>query len=202
MSGSLPTTPSFSEASLIHNQPVVVSKSESGKRQSRIVSGHLWEITANYPAMTRGEFAPIYAFAISQRGAYDSFTITLPQFNTPQGVATGTPLVNGSHAADVSIIDTDGWTNNTADIIKAGDLIKFASHAKVYMATADANSGATTGPASISIEPPLIETLSDNEVVTVNNVPFTVAFKNAPQEFKTRAPNLSKFALDLVEALG
>jgi len=201
MSGTLPTNPSFSDASLIHNQPVVVSKSESGKRQSRILSGHLWEIAANYPAMTRAEFAPIYAFAISQRGAYDSFTVTLPQFNTPQGVATGTPLINGAHVAGDAVIATDGWTNSITGIIKAGDLMKFASHTKVYMVTADADSGATTGPASISIEPPLIEALADNEVITVNNVPFTVAFKNSPQEFKTRAPNLSKFGLDLVEAI-
>lgn len=201
MSGTLPTTPGFAEAALIYDQPVVISKSESRRRQTRIVAGHLWKIAVSYPPMTRDEFAPIFAFAVSQRGAFDTFTLTLPQHDTPRGTATGTPLVNGAHGRGAVSISTDGWTNNITGIMKAGDILKFASHSKVYMITADANSGPTTGPATLLITPPLIESLADNEVITVNDVPFTVGFKNRPQEFKTKNPSISKFALDLEEAI-
>lgn len=203
MSGSFPVTTYVDpyEVDLTYSQPTDVSLAESSKRQARITAGHLWKMRLKYPAMTRAEFAPIYAFSISQRGELDNFTITLPQFDTPQGVATGTPLVDGAHSAGDSSIDIDGWTASTTGIIKAGDVLKFANHAKVYMVTADADSGSGAGLASVSIEPPLIDDLIDNEAVTVNNVPFTVAFDGSIRKFKTQAPQMQAYEINLIESL-
>ena len=94
------------------------------------------------------------------------------------GVGTGTPLVNGadqnvtyatSKDTNTQTIITDGWTNSTTAIVKAGDVLTFAgcfavnpvtkstmSHLKEFVVTADANSGATTGPATITISPAMI----------------------------------------------
>jgi len=198
MSGSLPTSPGFSEAGLTHNQPVIVSNAQTGKRKSRIIAGHLWEITASYPPMTRMEFSPIYSFIISQRGAFDSFTLTLPNFNTPQGTQSGALSVNGIHSAGDSSIQIDGMLTSETEAMKAGDILKFANHTKVYMLTADVDTDGG-GAGTFNIEPPLINDLVDNELVTIENVPFTVASKGGPQEFKTRAPGISRFSIDLIE---
>jgi hypothetical protein len=94
------------------------------------------------------------------------------------GVATGTPLVNGasqtSTYADVKDTDTqslvtDGWTASTTGILKAGDVITIAGvyavnpvtkatlgFLKQFVVTADVNSGATTGPATLTISPAII----------------------------------------------
>ena len=94
------------------------------------------------------------------------------------GVGTGTPLVNGadqnvtyaaSKDTNTQTIVTDGWTNSTTAIVKAGDVLTFAgcfavnpvtkstmSHLKEFVVTADANSGASTGPATITISPAMI----------------------------------------------
>jgi hypothetical protein len=94
------------------------------------------------------------------------------------GVATGTPLVNGAsqnttYAASgdawSQTLNTDGWTNDTADILKAGDVITIAGVNSVnrktrvdtgdlqtFVVTADAAAGATTGPAALTISPPII----------------------------------------------
>lgn len=94
------------------------------------------------------------------------------------GVATGTPLVNGGSQVSTyaSVKDTmtqslvtDGWTNSTTGIVKAGDVFTIAGvydvnpvtkatlpHLKQFVVTADANSGASTGPATITIYPALI----------------------------------------------
>ena len=94
------------------------------------------------------------------------------------GVGTGTPLVNGadqnvtyatSKDTNTQTIITDGWTNSTTAIVKAGDVLTFAgcfavnpvtkatlSHLKEFVVTADANSGASTGPATITISPAMI----------------------------------------------
>lgn len=94
------------------------------------------------------------------------------------GVATGTPLVNGAsqettYAASGDAwnqtLNTDGWTNDTADILKAGDVITIAGVNSVnrrtrqdtgdlqtFTVVSDVASGSTTGPAALTISPPMI----------------------------------------------
>jgi hypothetical protein len=94
------------------------------------------------------------------------------------GVATGTPLVNGGSQnttyeltknTGTQTIITKGWTNSTTGILKAGDIITFANvyavnsvtkatlpFLKQFVVVADADSGASTGPATLTISPPII----------------------------------------------
>lgn len=114
------------------------------------------------------------------------------------GVATGTPLVNGASQdttyaltkdTNTQSLITDGWTNSITGILKAGDVFTVAGvfavnpvtkatlgFLKQFVVTADANSGATTGPATLTISPPMIaagafKTVSaapaDNAAITV-----------------------------------
>jgi hypothetical protein len=114
------------------------------------------------------------------------------------GVATGTPLVNGgsqnvTYAASKDTwsqsLVTDGWTNSVTGILKAGDIFTIAGVNSVNPVTktstgrlqqftvlADADSGASTGPATLTISPPIItsgayQTVSaapaDNAAITV-----------------------------------
>lgn len=123
--------------------------------------------------------------------------------NHQVGVATGTPLVNGgaqnvTYAAAIgntwsqSLI-TDGWTNSTANILRAGDVFTIAGvfavnpvpgegskqvmpYLQQFTVLANATSGATTGPATLTISPPIITTgphqtvsaaPADNAAITV-----------------------------------
>lgn len=114
------------------------------------------------------------------------------------GVATGTPLVNGgtqgSAYADVKDtmiqnLVTDGWTNSTTGILKAGDVFTIANVFAVNPVTkatlpflrqftvmADVNSGASTGPATVSIYPAIIATGAFQNVsaVPADNAAITV----------------------------
>lgn len=101
------------------------------------------------------------------------------------GVATGTPLINGAsqnvtYATANKItwsqsLVTDGWTNSTTGILKQGDVITIAGvnavnpvpgegataktvmpYLQQFTVLADADSGATTGPATLTISPPII----------------------------------------------
>jgi hypothetical protein len=114
------------------------------------------------------------------------------------GVATGTPLVSGatqnvtylaSKDTDTQSLITDGWTNSTADILLAGDVITLAGVNSVnrrtredtgelaqFVVTADATSGASTGPATLTIAPAII-TSGPYQTVTAapaNNAVITV----------------------------
>lgn len=94
------------------------------------------------------------------------------------GVATGTPLVNGGsqnvtydsvkNTMTQSLV-TDGWTNSVTGILKEGDVFTIANVFAVnpvtkatlpflrqFVVRADANSGASTGPATLTIYPAII----------------------------------------------
>jgi hypothetical protein len=115
--------------------------------------------------------------SIGMYGGFDLFRNNSLKSHTV-GVATGTPLVNGAtqnvtYAASgdawTQSLITDGWTNDTTDILLAGDVITIAGVNAVnrrtredtgdlatFTVTADATSGASTGPATVTISPPII----------------------------------------------
>jgi len=185
-----PTSPTASSIKITSISPTLTSVTHSLKRQARQRGGQRWALELDYPPMTRAEFAPLFAFSVAQKGQYQTFTYQPPIYSDTSGTATGTLLVNNASGYSVgdSTVATDGLTGT----LKAGDFIKFAGHDKVYMLTAD---GSTT----LTIEPPLNATVADDEAVTYNDVPFTVAFVNDSQSFGRGAADLHDFSISLVE---
>jgi hypothetical protein len=120
------------------------------------------------------------AFEEAEIGRYGGFmnyeSVYAPTHTV--GVATGTPLVNGAsqnvtYAASKQTwsqsLVTDGWTNSTTNILRAGDVITLAGvfsvnpvskvstgRLQTFTVLANANSGASTGPATLTISPPII----------------------------------------------
>lgn len=129
------------------------------------------------------------------------------------GAYGGTPLVNGAsqnvtYAASkntgTQTLNTDGWTNSTTGILKKGDVITIAGvyamnpvpgegttgklqmpYLQEFTVMADADSGASTGPAALTISPPIItsgpyQTVSaapaDNAAITVKTGTASTAY--------------------------
>jgi len=199
MSGSFPTTPTANAIKIKNNQTTIVSTSISGRRQARQLQNQRWEMTVSFPPMTRTNFAPIFAFINSQRGRKETFTYTPPIIDDALGTETGSVLVNGVHAVADTTIAMDAFAGDGAGRFKAGDYIKFASHDKVYMVVSDVTS--SSNAATVTIEPPLITALADNEAVTYDSVPFTVALKNDAQEFQIGQDALFRYELDFIEVI-
>lgn len=126
---------------------------------------------------------------IGYAGGFDNYETAFMPTHTV-GAHAGTPLVNGGSqnvtyatAKDSwsqSLI-TDGWSNSVTGVLKAGDIFTIANVYSVHPGTkvstgrlqtftvlADANSGATTGPATLTISPPII---TSGAFQTVNSVP-------------------------------
>ena len=198
MSGTFPTSPKFQSLAVSSNQSTFVSRSISGRRQSRQIGGQYWRLRASFPPMTRTQFAPIYAFVIAQRGRYESFSVIPAVISTGQGSPAGTPLVDGASQTGRSLV-TDGWNASIA-IFKAGDYLKIAGNDKVYMVTADVSSDGS-GDATIAIEPALVASPADDAAITHSSVPFTVALRAGVQEFATGTTGLFQFEIDMEEVL-
>ena len=192
MSGTYPTTPVFNAVGFTSQYFNLSSETISGRIQVRNIGGQRFSFTASYPPMTRSEFQPVSAFMMQQRGMAETFTIVLPQVSEASGTASGTLTANAAVAIGATSIAVDGFTG----ILKAGDMVKFAGHNKVYMITAD-----RSGPGSLYFEPALISSVSENEVITYDDVPFTVRLNNDVQEFGIATDLTYSYEVDFVEAI-
>jgi len=193
MAGTFPTSQGFTAINFKSNLPTLVTETNSGIAYRRQIAGQKFSFTLSFPPMTRDEFAPVYAFVMKQRTQAESFNVTPPIISSTRGSETGTVLVNGIHSAGDTTIDIDGLNSG----LKAGDVIKFASHSKIYMVIEDVSSGSQT----ITIEPALRESLADDEAITYNNVPFTVRITNDVQEFTLGTDPVYRFEIDVIEDL-
>jgi hypothetical protein len=149
-------------------------------------------------------YGELMAFIIKQRSSKENFTIVPPDVTTINGSESGTVLVNGSHSAGDTTIAMDGFGGDGSGRFKAGDLIKFASHTKVYMIVSDVTS--SSNAATVTIEPPLQSALVDNSVVTYSSVPFTVHLTSDIQEFGSVGADkdgkvLYQFEFDVEESI-
>jgi hypothetical protein len=192
MSGAYPTSPKFNAVKFLSRWFNVVSNSITGRSQGRSLGGHRFEFSAKYPTLQRADFAAVDAFLMQQAGSKETFTIVLPVWSVASGSPTGTVLVNGAHSIGDTTISIDGL----AGTLTLGDKVHFNSHTKVYTITAD-----RTGSGSLSIQPPLIAALLNNEAVTYDNVPFTVRQKGDIQEMEATPGVLYSIEVDFIEAV-
>jgi len=198
MSGTFPTSPAPSSVEIQSLEPNLVSVTQNLKRQVRTRGGQRWSLKVSFPPMTRSEFAPIYAFAMAQRGQFESFVFTPPVISVSQGVTSQNPVVNGAVAIGSNSASIDGLTASTNGIIKAGDFFKFSGHSKVYMATADMDS-ASNSTATLSFAPNLISAVANNETITFASVPFVCSFTSDSTNFATDTTGLYGLEFELIE---
>ena len=192
MSGTYPTDPEFQTVGVQSKHRNVYSETVSGRIQARSLGKQQWIMTAKYNPMTRQEFSPVYAFVISQAGRLGTFTIVPPVVGSTRGTATGTVTVSSNVSGGNKTVPISGLTGD----LKAGDFVKFGSHTKVYMLTAD-----RSGSGNMSIEPALVEDVSSGDSVTYNDVAFTMRLNNDVQEYSLSANEYYEYEIDMIEAI-
>ena len=199
MSGAFPTSPEPNSIDISSTQTTFVSDAMNGRRQTRQIQDQRWQITASFPPMQRAKFNEVFAFVVSQRGVKGTFTFTPPIIDDALGTETGSVLVNGIHSVGDTTIAMDAFAGDGAGRFKAGDFIKFASHDKVYMVVADVTS--SSNAATVTTEPPLTTALANNEAVTYDSVPFTVALVNDIQTIALGGDVFYRFEVDMIEVI-
>ena len=206
MSGAFPiSTANFETMGIKSLQDTIISKSLSGKKLSRQIDNQRFGFTASIIVGKRSDiYGELMAFIVKQRASKENFTITPPEVKSTRGSEDQVISVNGSHTAGDTTIAMDGFGADSSGRLKSGDFIKFAGHTKVYMIVSEFTP--SSGAATVTIEPPLISALADDEVVTYNNVPFQVHMTNDVQEFGAVGADkdgnlLYEFEIDVEEAI-
>lgn len=199
--GNYPSTPGFSAANF--KQLTITKKTEtaSGRVIRSSNATTRWTGTLTYPVMSLAEFRPVQAFIAQTQGSLNEFDVIIPIVSESQSVNADSlaATVDGAHSAGDTTIDID--TNVlSGNALKAGDVVRFANHTKVYMVTTDINTDGA-GNAILNIQPALIEDLGDAESITTTDVPFRMILSNDLQEFNYRTDGLVAYEIDVEETI-
>ena len=191
-----PTSPGFRDIVIKMNDPSITFRAQNGRRISRKVSGHLWSGTLTYPPMTKASFVPIRGFLAKLRGQYNTFTIIPPNLANPLGTQIADTTVATGQAIGATSVPISGATSGNT--FRAGDVLKFSNHDKVYMVTDDATAS-VGGTATINFVPPLLTAITTSHTVKHKDVPFTMALTNALQEMQTSVADIYTYELTCEE---
>ena len=200
MAGTFPTTIAPRALNFSSNRPTNTSYTLSGKRSTKLFASQYFSFTITMPLMTQAQFQEYHAFLVKQKGSFETFDIDYPLDNQGAGKANTSVLTREAHSVGDSTIAVDGISASQDDALKAGDLIKFSGHNKVYMVTADVNANGL-GQSTISIEPPLQATLADDESVDMNKPTFKVALMQDDILYSTDALGLFSLSFEVREIL-
>lgn len=199
---SLPSSPDFRTCSITPRHVAGIGESPfTLEQQVYDWNAGRWEAQLSYPPMTQAQAAPIIAVMTALKWRVGTFLLGDPDFKTPRGVATGTPLVNGAHTARGLSLATKGWTNSVTGILKAGDRIGLGSGAtsRVHMVLQDVNSDGS-GNATLDIWPPLRSDYSDGASI-VTSYPKGVFRLASPFTWDADEASIFGISIQAVEAL-
>ena len=152
---SMPQSPSPRNVTFGANNLVSTSVSPfTGSTQVVQWPGEWWEAEVGLPDMTMAVAEPWIVFLTSLRGMLGTFYLGDPARKTPQGVATGSPVVNGAQIGGSNVLATAGWTANVNGILVAGDYIQIGSGAtqRLHKVLTTANSN-SSGQVTLDIFP-------------------------------------------------
>ncbi len=176
MAISYPVTLPFAtkSAARVQLRPLsVVGRHESPftkQDEVQVWSGQRWEAVVTLPPMLRAGGGSAWIAALtSLNGLEGTFLLGDTAWKTQQGVATGTPLVDGGSQTGYDLA-TKGWTSAVSGILKAGDWIQLGSGStsRLHMVMADANSNGS-GKTTLTLWPALRSSPADGAAITLAN---------------------------------
>jgi len=205
--------PGFASVKFSSEQPVSMSRTNSGRVITRSIVGQHWIIDITYNPMTRDEFEPVYNFLMEKRGRLKPFFVVLPQYSSPRTSTSGTISVSGSITSGDTNFLIDGMDSVTGGL-RPGDMFNFSdssnsNHKKIYqiVRVTDYTNKLSTDSALDSsderrlyVVPPVEKDVTDNSQITYTNPTFRVVQRSDVQEYSLGTNNLYQFSLQLEEA--
>ena len=205
--------PGFASVKFSSEQPVSISRTNSGRVITRSIVGQHWIIDITYNPMTRDEFEPVYNFLMEKRGRLKPFFVVLPQYSSPRTSTSGTISVQGAITAGDSNFLIDGMDSVTGGL-RPGDMFNFSdssnsNHKKIYQVVRVTDSTNklstdsaldTTDERRLYVVPPVEKGVSDNSTLVYTNPTFRVIQRSDVQEYSLGTNNLYQFSLQLEEA--
>ena len=203
--------PGFASVKFSSEQPISVSRTNSGRVITRAIVSHIWKIQISYNPMTRDEFEPVYNFLLEKRGRLKPFFVKLPQ-HSPRTTTSGTYTIQGPVTAGTSSLLTT--VGSLSGGLRPGDMINIndsqnSNHTKAYQivrvndSTNKLSSDSELNLATerrLFIVPPLARDVTNSSTVTYDTPLIRVILASDVQAYDLGTNNLYKFSLNLEEA--
>ena len=203
--------PGFASVKFSSEQPISVSRTNSGRVITRAIVSHRWKINITYNPMTRDEFEPVYNFLLEKRGRLKPFFVKLPQ-HSPRTTTSGTYTIQGPVTAGTSSLLTT--VGSLSGGLRPGDMINIndsqnSNHTKAYQivrvndSTNKLSSDSDLNLAAerrLFIVPPLARDVTNSSTVTYDTPLIRVILTSDVQAYDLGTNNLYKFSLSLEEA--
>ena len=203
--------PGFASVKFASEQPISVSRTNSGRVITRAIVSHKWKINITYNPMTRDDFEPVYNFLLERRGRLKPFFVKLPQ-HSPRTTTSGTYTITPAPSAgSPSLLTT---VSSLSGGVKPGDLITIndssnTNHTKAYQivrvndSTNKLSSDTelnNTNERRLFIVPPLARDVTINSTINYATPHIRVILASDVQENSLGTNNLYQFSLNLEEA--
>lgn len=178
---------------------VTISRSPfSYASQVQAFAGQMWTAEVTLKPMTRADAEEWLSFFLKLNGQEGTFLLGDPAATSPRGVATGTPVVNGSSQTGQTL-NTGGWTNSITNILRQGDYFQVGQ--RLHKVLNDANSNGS-GQATLDIFPRLRESPSNGaSIVTTSPVGLFRLSKNTIDLADITADKVYALSFSAVEAV-
>lgn len=190
-------SPASLEWRLVSNTQVFKSPL-SGATQTLELPGARWAAALSYFNLEVAQLRVLSAFLVRLRGQAGTFTLHDFARPTPEGLATGTPVVSGAGQSGNTLVTT-GWTTSITGILLAGDYIQVGDELK--MVVADANSDGSGG-ATLTIEPPWRNSPANGVGIVTNQPKCIMRLADPETGWKTSPPVLTDISFNCIEVLG
>lgn len=186
-----------SSVSLIPVNPTRVTTTLNGIQHRQAVAGQYFRLVAQFTGLNQSELRQIQSHVIQQGGPLTSFEFTLPDYlGDSTGAYTGSISLSSDAAVGQTSVSVSS-TGATFPSLKSGDLIRFASHDKIYTLTTDVASPGTT----LAFYPALRSAVTTGQTVTHQNLTIKVRYAEDSQDISVGTDLYSDITLQFVEVL-
>lgn len=209
LNGPLSTLTTQAEFRAVNFQQLTnssITTTVSGRTVRVANSTTLWGGTLEFTTYTQQAFKELQGFFAKTRGALNDFYVQIPFVSDFTGSSTGTPaleVVTTTSAGnnEVDIITTSGSIN-----LRAGDMVQFESHNKVYMITDNCTGLGTSaddsaGGKTLKIEPNLVESVTAGNFINYSNIPFLVVCTNDEFNYQYNVDGTVNFSIEVREVI-
>jgi hypothetical protein len=169
----------------------------TGQQQFQDWQASFIEWSVSMPALTRAQAPAWIAFLMSTRGTLNVFQMGDPLAMTPQGSASGTPVVNGGSQTGYSLA-TNGWTAGASGVLLPGDWLQIGYRLYRNLAIANADG---SGHSTLSIWPQIRESPNDGDTIITSNTKGLFRLKANPRKFSMLGNRTYSLQFEIREAL-
>lgn len=177
--------------------PTRVTKTLNGITQTQATGGDRFQMSVTFTGLDQAEVRQIKSHIISQGGPLQAFEFTLPDYvGDSTGAYASTITLSSSVSAGATSCSVTS-TGSTFPSLKAGDLIRFVGHEKLYTLSQDVSSPGTT----LNFYPAARKSVSNGTNVTHKSLTVYVRYVGEMQQILINVDEFSSFTLQFEEVL-